>query len=603
MAPPAVTLLELPAPCAGIAYREELQPVEPGPHTWSQASEPPEGLRFDPETGILSGVPRAGGRLQVTSSTGSSETRIDIDLALRDSCWFALLSQSTPAEPPQLHLRDVFLTQDTVLGGGEAVRDFAFSPDGAWLAFRAGSELSQQLFLYAIPAEPDGVLPAMALPAAFDCASAPASGQCSVLEYAWSPDSRRLAVALRSSEGNDAVSVLDAAGATASLPLFTVDGFGTPQELRFAGQLTWGGADWFGFWGLEAGVPAEESQVFHLATLDAGKPALSALLAEFGAGPRLRSIPTGLALSYADSTVITALGKSAGAAPITLRRAPGVLSPSGRYVATASDEGRLQLRELLTEQSGETASPLESARDSCGAIVAWSAQLEPGSERILCTQGTRLRSFEVVSAAPFAGGARLEPEAGVELGATPNLLATRRMFSATGRFLLLADASTRQLSLLDLLLGKADDGLPFEWPAVMEFALTRDTLALASGESWAEYGLPRSLGLQRTYSTSADAVGGAIGGATPAPGALCSESFWQDPERWCGAPAVAAHWQYSPRSQSLLLEGPQGQLTIADLSLMPQRDARPLDGALQPCASPCRATRYAFRPGASPTAQ
>lgn len=598
-APPSTSVLELPAPCAGIAYREELQPPEPGPHTWGSASEPPEGLRFDPETGILSGVPRAGGRLQVTSSAGGTETRIDIDLALRDSCWFALLSQSAPAEPLQLHLRDVFLTQDIVLGGGEPVRDFAFSPDGAWLAFRAGSELSQQLFLYAIPAEPDGVLPAVARPAAFDCPSAPGSGQCSVREYAWSPDSRRLAVALRSSEGKDAVSVLEATGTTASAPLFTVDGSGTPQELRFAGQLTWGGADWFGFWGLEAGVPAEESQVFHLVTLDPGQPSLSALLAEFGAGPRLRSIPTGLALSYADSTVITALGRRAGAASITLQRAAGVLSPSGRYVATASDEGRLQLQELLPVQSGATASPLESARDSCGAIVAWSGAIEPGSERILCAQGTRLRSFDVVSATPFAGAARLEPEAGVELGAAPNLLATRRMFSATGRFLLLADASTRQLSLLDLLLGNADDGLPFEWPAVMEFALTRDTLALVSGESWTEYGLPRSLGPKRTYSTFA----GATSGALPAPGTLCSESFWQDPERWCGAPAVATHWQYSPRSQSLLLEGPLGQLAIADLSLMPQRDARSLDGALPPCASPCRTTRYAFRPGASPTAQ
>ncbi len=548
-------------------------------------SEPPAGLRFDVSSGVLSGVPRAGGKLELTARAGGREQRYEVELELRDSCWFAVLSRAEAGAPPQLHLRDVFATQDLVLGAGEPVSDFAFSPDGAWLAFRAGSS-AQRLFVLAIPADPGSAAPP--LPLGLDCGSG--SLECSVQEYAWSPDSQRLALALRSGEGRDALAVVDVASGISSAPLFDVDWAGARLPLRLGGQLTWGGVDWFGCWGLEADVPAEESQVFHLVTLEGGRPATpGALLAEFGAGPELRAIPGGLALSYADSTIITSLGWSSEGG-VSLRRTVGVLAPSGRLVGRASDEGRLQLIEL---SAAEEAAPVESERDACSAIVAWSERVQPGVERILCTRGTSLRLFDHVAAPAGAGAARLEDAAGKELGAAPDLLGTRRMFSASGRFLLLADASTRQLSLYDLLLGSPPyGGLPFELPAVAEFAPARDALVLADGESLVEYGLPRSLAVQRSYSSS--------GITGPALGARCSESYWQAPERWCGAPGVTAHWRYSPRAQSLLLEGPPGTLSLADVSVLPQRAARPLAGTVEPCAGPCRNPSYAFLPAAAP---
>jgi hypothetical protein len=594
MLPPPPTAreaaLHLPAPCAGIPYTEVLHSPAQGPDqdalTWKLLSDLPRDLHFDATKATLSGTPVEGGSWRVSASASDGSTTIyTVDSSLRDNCWFAELTQAAADEPPQLHLRDVFLTSDVVLGASEPVRDFAFSPDGAAIAFRAEAGGQLGLFLYLIPETSSLGPAAQASPISFDCSG---SAACSVLEYAWSPDSRRLAVALRDAAGNDYLSGLDRASPAQPWPSTSrVSWFADQVPLLFSEQLTWGDQDWFGFWGLEAGVPAEEYQVFHYAVVAEGQPlAVTALPAEYGPGPHLRALSPGVALSYADSRVITSIQRGAGEDSFVPGRTRGMLSPSGRLVGFANEDGRLQ----LSDPAQPELAPLESERGACSEIVGWSRRVDPsGVERVLCSSSSDLRVLDYVAGA--TGGAlppRIDPPGGTVIGTAGNFVATRRAFSPTGRFLLLADATSGNFSLLDLFTGNADTGLPLRLPAELAFAPTRDALAFANTESWIEFALPRSLNITRAYST--------FGGAAPAIGALCEESFWQDPEGWCGAPDVSVHWSYSAQEQSMLLEGPVGSLSLIDLSVDPQRDAHPLAGVLPACPSPCRTKPYAFRP-------
>lgn len=592
--PTPVIPLRLPSSCALVGYSEQLAPIgnSAGDSTWKQITRPPAGLAFTEATGRIEGVASESGTFDVEFRPSKSEpTLLRIEIGMRDVCWLAHLDSTEPggSERGELHLRDVLLTRDIALSAEGPILDFAFSPDGRHIAARAGSPVAQQIVLYNLPESPLEQTSIVATAVAFPCGTPAITEPCTIIDYAWSPDSARLAVALSGSTGEQALSGVDVANpAEPWLSVGSIDWEGTERTLQFSEQLIWGGSDWFAFVGLELGVPAADSQVLHTARLEGGALRVWALTSEYGQAPTLRAAPTGLIATYDDSTgVLTSLTRESDVGSGIIPRAfPGMLSPSGRLAALTTEDSRLQIM-ALADPDGAL---LESARGACTEVLAWSERIEPeGVERILCRAGQRLRILDHVDANPAsAAAARLEALEGIDIGAVGNLLTTPRAFSSSGRFLLLADAEDGRFSLIDLFLMQRDDGLPSGLPAEVEFAPTRDALSLADSFSLIEYELPRWLSLSRAYGTR--------GGAGPALGPLCNENFWIDPVNWCGAPRIDNHFLYSSDSESMLLEGPRGTLSFADLGVTPQRESVQLTERLAPCAEPCRRKPYAFRP-------
>ncbi|HTV20745.1 MAG TPA: Ig domain-containing protein [Polyangiaceae bacterium] len=587
--PPVALPAELPAPCLGIPYRAQLEATAGAgaPYTWRALSPLPDGLGLDPSAGVLTGTPTADGtfRVEVRDRDGVASQPLDVVLERRQTCSFAYLEGE--GGPARLHYRDVFLSAATnvvlpaELAAGETVVDFEFSPDGTWIALRIELDARQRLALY--PTRRDGTLASDAMPLAWCGANEP---ECSVLDYAWSANSEYLAVAVHDAESaRDALTGIRVAAPTEPWPLVSsADWDFGPVALEYRGQLGWVASEWVGFMGADPGSgDAASEALYSAAVADDGRSLEEAWIVSSIAsvGTRLLATATGLVSIDAGADTLSYFRRLGGYPNGDVVRHPGgVLSPSRRLLVSADGEGVLQLSELDREGGPSVVSEAQT----CSTIVAWSPREEPGgAERFACRYGDTIRVFEY-GAAPEPGAlARV-----AEVSFTSPLEGARRAFSATGSWLLLSELApeTKRVALFDV---ARNDGslerIPASCCSVLQPASGRDALALAGESLLLEYPLPTS-GHERSL-----VLGGSAPAVTP-----CEEIFSRDPARWCGAPHVDNQLEYSAEGQSLLLEWPQGTLSIADMSQFSQQSdasARPITQALVSCDG-CRPRPFAF---------
>lgn len=578
----------LPAACANLPYAARL--TAPSGLRWELLATPP-GFGFNVETGELSGTPGAGGGgLLLLELRDAAGARIEVryELTLRANCWLVYLDQSAGG-PAQLHLRDVFLGHDIVLpraGGMAAVQDFQFAPDGSWLALRAGTPERSQLYLY-----PSRALPSSqrALAVDFGCTSADAGGGCGVLDYAWSPDSRRLAVVLGgASAEQDYLSGVDL-GEAPGLPWPLVGqaswaGSGAP--LDYHGQLVWAGSSWLGFLGANVGFPDPALPAALYTAVAVAGPAGTVLqdvrgLSSVAPPPasQLRAAATGLGLIYnspfQDRTVVF-YRRSSDTEDERLAYHGGLLSPSGRWVAQTDADARLSIFAVLDDQQVVA----QTEPGICNEVVAWSAALPESGERLACRYAQSIRVLDLLSE---PAGPRVV--AAGEFAFAASLSGMRRAFSASGRMLVVGDAPQSNFSIVDVSRAPVvtEPPLRYEPPAELQLVASRDAVAIASTTLLVEHTLPGGKDRGAAYPTPG-----------LAPRSECQESFWELPDRWCGAPQVAGHLVYSQDGESLMIESEPRTLVLAQpgTGLEPQVLTR----ALPSCSSDCAQRSYAFKP-------
>jgi hypothetical protein len=588
------SLAPLPAPCADIPYQTRL--AAPDGNSWALLAAPP-GFTFDAATGVISGQPKAGDGgnldLELRDGSGLPRARATFDLSLRRDCWLAYLSENTP-EPARLHFRDVFLTQDIVLPAGgstDAVLDFKFSPDGAWLAFRAGAPTQYRAFLYSTRLRPA----AGATLIDFGCNTSDANVGCSVLDYAWSEDSRRLAVVLSGdSAEQDYLSGVDVAE-TASLPwpLLGQAAWGAESvPLDYHRQLVWVGSSWLGFLGVNVNSP-EPLLPDAFYAVDVTRRAEGSVLEGLRGSPSspptpgswLRAASAGLAVVYnaaaedEEDKYVEFHGRSSApeeAAPYAFHN--GQLSPSGLWIAHIDDDARLQLFDVASA----VAPAAQTDVNACSELVAWSDRVEPRAlERIACKYGQDIRIFDYSADPP-----RLEQLQGNELAFEASLRGARRAFSPSGGLLVLSDAEQGNFSLVDVSRAApsiVEPPLHFDGPAELQMVPDTEAVALSNASALIEYSLSARGYRDAAYDT-----------LTGAPRSACHEFFWEAPESWCGAPRVPGHLVYSGDSKSLLFESAVGTLLLAqpDVGAVPEM----LTKALPACGVDCPTRRYSFKP-------
>ena len=586
---PVIVSSGLPAPCQGIRYSQALSASGGSGtgYTWSSASgQLPSGLEFFPDRGVIEGTPSGVSRtgsleLLLTDSLGQRASAT-LDLTLREQCRMAWIAD----EPARLHLGDVFLSDEGLtlpeqLDSGARVLDMKFSPDGAWLAFRAGVPGAERLHLHALSSSAGDALMDFACPDA---------NACAVLDYAWSRDAQHLAVVLGDGTSQDFVSGLSIAqgGALATWPVIaSALSDVTEVTLDYLRDLSWAPGGYFGFVGasgLEGGKP---HGVF---MAQAGLPSLPQAGVYYDRDLRLRQKPSGWVAYDGFTYKATAILPPSDAAT----HAAAWTSPSGEYVAT-TDEGRLAIAAM--DQLGPALATTDPG--SCAVVAAW-APRSHGMERILCSggsidvpDGTALRVFDFDLARqvfdPPAG--RAIPLNGLFSPAPLNN--TRRMFTASADWLVLG-APDPGVTLTSVPFENVDLPRPLvqlsvNAPAEMSFSPDGRSLLIydRAGLIW------RPVPASAFYSRLS--LDGSNQPMTPPSLVPCEEALWASPDKWCGAPSSAAHFLISSDSRSVLFEA-DGALWVSDLGIardLPPRRVASLPGA---CAASCSGSSYVFVP-------
>jgi hypothetical protein len=456
----------LPEACLGNFYAEAWTASggEP-PYLWSALSVPP-GLRFDAETGSLSGVPEADGVLELQLSDGLGRTLSrSYELHVRERCWLAYIASEPAArlelvDPVLLERQPEHARRELPADGTDPVLDFQFSPDGRQIAYRVASAAGPVRLELASLADGDG----------------DGDGEAHALElggavgaYAWSPDSAALA-AVFSSGGQPRLGGVDVAGDGRLLETRAVAG--VPS------QLSWYDAEHLALLTPDPEVSALQWLATAERSAEGYAPPVAHVEAAFSPAAQLIAGAGGVFVNDRESGSLLFF-PSEGSAPIA--HATVALAPSGRFLGLARD-GTLQVfRPFEASAPAESAIAPFAIASGCDSLLAWAQ----ARERIAC-------------ATSLEGDARL---ALLELGSDGALSASglplaglaasgqRRAFSRSGRWF--AAASSAQLYVVSA------SGRPRLWTTVSHALLgtTPGALSFSPDESFLLIGAGNELQL------------------------------------------------------------------------------------------------------------
>lgn len=575
---PEITPVELvpalPAPCRGSEYAAELI-VHNGkaPYVWKPVSLP-EGLTFDVDSQRISGIPHTAGSVTVQVEDGAGRTvQASFELEPRDSCWLAYVSAESGVARLQLFdpvLRARRALPDDPLVG--PVVDFAFSPDGRFVAYRTlGEPGTERVRVLEMSTFREQELP-------FESVSA----------YTWSTDSASLVVAyvedqVRYLGGIDAAQAISGGSS------------GTPIEFPLLGS-TPAAVDVGPFLFADAQVaffsdspPTQTVSVTRL--LQGAFTTPSTLSEQYLPGATIRPAAEGFFVIPTGTFVLAYYGAD-GAAGVPHDQVPRELraiAPSGRYLARV-DAPDLEL--FRAEEASYRDDPPTDSASGCSAILAWAE----GRERIACA--TEVDGFGVVSLfdvdttthelVPLEEAVRGNYE--YPLGAH---VQRRRLFSRSGgRFLFTTDDRVYAATL--------DEGTPrieLEIDATVPLPPNDNSFSALSFSPNEHFFLVHRGARLRVVELESEAnrVDETLADDLPI-SERCEEDFRNVGSGYCGSEGPLKSYEWSSDSNWVVFQSDSGSLQVFDLRFWELREFDTIP-VMESCAGDCPGRgAFAFQP-------
>ena len=544
----------LPAPCRGLDYSVALLPDD---GHW-RAKSLPDGIFFDADTATLSGSMSAPGTVTIEVEAASGRViEGDFTLTPRQSCWLAYVAGDDSAR--RLELFDPALRQRQTLPRDEhpsPVMDFAFSPNGRWLAYRTGTDTGQRRL----------TLLDMAT-----LGEAPLEEFAAVTRYQWTEDSTALHVAFDTSEGHYLGGIVptSAKGKPTYVPLS--EGIANVASPLFA----------FGPSAVAFLTPDPPIERFATANRTPDGLADAQIHNEsfYVAGDWLHRAPNGV------------FGIKASAQDITYWPADGsygtlhndiLVAPSGRYVGRPQNDALAIF--LPTEDSSYAEYPAHAESLGCGYILAWAEQLE----RVACSRagtgddpGTRITFFDIDSDADTVGD--MVPLRGGYAYTELSPPTRHRLFSPTGtRF-----AFTTDTHLYLAGVSASDAVMQFDHEFWLDPAADAE-LAFSPDEAWILAHRGAHLSLVPVDGLTHDET--IMDGDLP-PSTACDDRFRAKPGTFCGELRSESAFAWSPTSDLIAYGTNDAQLRVYDLNALTSLHVA------DDCSGSCRATSgFAFQP-------
>lgn len=565
---PAPTLSALPAACNGLPYEASLSAAGPdGPYALKLLDNGGEfTLGAD---GVLSGVPRGVGTRAIVVAITDGKGKVQqssLELRVRERCWLAYSSRESGAL--RLHVTDVLATTSKVFpaASSEEAFDFAFSPSGRHLAYRAGVD-ADSASLYVLRPESD--------------VAARLPFELPVAAYAWSRSGEHLAVILAAGGDQWFVSGLAVpADAGAAALAEAVPWPLVPTSYRR--ELHWMGETATVHLGRYSGDSAEEperiempyvsrrlvsdlspSRALDALPMPADDGALYAMAGGFIA-LNSQTVPGG-------STFEAYFPSEAGAYE-TDRRAtlwddstPSDLwwSDDRVHAGRVDGEGRFVIHAVA-----EGNAPRAISQSRCGHVLAWRTLAD--RERVVCADagGCALDpEYSVLRVFDFLPASNSLDERALD-GCWQTRVATDepRAISRAGSWLVYDTGETlATIPLTGAARTPAINLLAPAQPHQRAYAISPDEAALLvqSGPTlwWRSpiEGEPREL--TRGRDPTGQAVSLSVSQPTP-----CEPRFVLSPERWCGYGALEPRARWSADSLSIVFRTDDGALWSADVS-------------------------------------
>lgn len=600
----------LTAPCAGSAYHSTLHVVGGvGPYGWA-LTPPVAGWSIEPdsehsELGVLSNaeVSADAVTLVVTASDADGNSKVvELPIAPRERCLVAYTALRDGE--PGLFLLDPFQepASPAALQNASGVFDFAFSPDGRYLAYRFGADASaphgRHVSLVDLNTHDERVL---------------SLGEDSITALAWSPDSSKLALGFTTSQGTFlTAALLPQPGASAGPTLLTATAAFVESD------LSWVGEDFVAFQAEKYPDPADPQEFlpnpdrFHSAFYARlgpggfGAPELS--LGLFDPGVVLRATDAGFFMitGAVPGIQFTSLGDAPQTAPHFFSR---IISPSGRYTAEL-DADTLQV--MRANEGYFFPLAVADPGDACPTLLGWSS----GVERLACvadvpnpdgtTSHGEVRFFELEvdgdegslpmsSLAGFcdddtstlSSGSCGQRADGYAYGSAESL-GSARAFSGSGRWFVFArvEPDATYLNWADL---KQD---PPALARVEYLAQSHASTPTALAFSPDEHLLAFERGSVLWLLASNRARSFSVLSSDLDVSSTCSDDFPMAPDAYCGNTELLAPFEWAPTSQALAFRA-QGHWLVDDLSSpsSPVEFALPGDACGQRCSG-----ELAFQP-------
>ncbi|HYP88635.1 MAG TPA: hypothetical protein VEQ59_10785, partial [Polyangiaceae bacterium] len=363
------------APCVGQPYASTLY-VSGGqaPYQWQLTGAPagwslvPSPSSSEQATLQIEDPPSAEVTLNVRTTDANGEWKDQtLSLRPRSQCWFAYTALGEAG--PALHLVDPISepTVEASLSHASGARDFQFSPNGKYLAYRFGPDAAEHLALVDLTTLAERAL---------------SFGEDSVRAFAWSPDSSLLAAAFdvggavylgaaRSPApgSNIAPALVAATPAHAESKLYWVGSRFVAYDAELLPDLSNPGQF--------LPNPSQLRTAF-VAELGASGFAAEVMLdGSFAPGLTLRPTASGLFMitSRLPRTRFVQLGDDGPSA--ATHGAISLLSPSGEYSVLLDNEDPV---DILSAEGGKGADAVAASNEECARALAWSS----GVERLAC---------------------------------------------------------------------------------------------------------------------------------------------------------------------------------------------------------------------------